>query len=98
MKLFLLIFGPPIPLFLVCAWLQWFLVSHIKDRVIRVLASSALPILTGGLTALCVYQMYSITGWDSLTWGLLYFPMAVGALGGTLLGWLLGWAKRRKGP
>ena len=91
-----MMFVVPIPLLLLCAGIQWFLASHIKDRVNRLLISSVLPILTGGLTVLCAYQMYSITGWDSLTWALIYLPLAVGALIGTLLGWFLGWKKRRK--
>lgn len=91
-----LIFVVPIPLFLLCAWVQWFLVSHIKDWVVRLSASLVLPILTGFLTAFCIYQRNTITGWGRLTWDLLYLPPALGALAGTLFGWLCGWLDKNR--
>lgn len=91
MDLILLIFGVPILLFLLCAWAQWFLVSHIKDQVTRRPASRVLPIVTGVLTIICFCQVSTVTGLDSLSWGLLYFPWSCAALLGTLIGWLFGW-------
>ena len=94
--LILLIFGVPIPFFLLCAWVQWLLVSRIKSRTVRLPASLVLPLLTGFLAAFCIYQRNTITGWSRLTWDLLYLPPALGALAGTLYGWLCGRLKREK--
>ncbi len=96
MDLILLIFGVPILLGLLCGWVQWFLVSHMKDRVVRLSVSLVLPLLTGFLTALCVYKINTVTGFDSLSWGLMYFPWSCGALTGTLFGWFYGWFARKE--
>lgn len=96
MDLILLIFGVPILLLLLCAWVQWFLVSHIKDWVVRGSASLVLPILTGFLAAVCCFQACTVTGWDSLSWGLLYLPWSCAALVGTLIGWLCGWLDKNR--
>lgn len=90
MDIILLIYGVPILLLLLCAWVQWFLVSHIKDWVVRLSASLVLPILTGFLSVVCCYQVHTVTGWDGLAWELCFLPWSCAALVGTLIGWLCG--------
>ena len=90
MELFLI----PLALFLICGAVQGVLAAKRKGTAIR--AFLGLLPLAGFAVLLCTVHGYvNAAGWDGIAW-FFYFVWAACALGGTLLGWLVGTLVRRR--
>lgn len=63
--------------------------GRIKAPRLRRGLSLPLPLLLGGTLLFSLYQTAAVTGWGRLAWEILNY-MALSALAGTGLGWLLG--------
>lgn len=84
----------PLALFLVCGAVQGVLAAKLKGAAARAFLG-LLPLAGLAVLLYTIYGYVNATGWDGIAW-FFYLMWAACALGGTLLGWLIGILARRR--